>query len=235
MALRPAPPEGGERAPARADDAIRVVVADDYAPMRIGLRAVLEEGGFDVCAEAEDAPGAIEATVRERPDLCVLDIKMPGNGISAAAAINARVPETEIVMLTVSRDMQDFLDSMQAGASAYLLKETDARRLPAVLRGVLEGESALPNALLRHLLATAETRERRGKALDSLGIDLTAREREVVDLLSQGLTTKQIAKRLFVEPVTVRSHVLAVVRKLGVPDRDAAVELLRSLENKPVD
>jgi two-component system, NarL family, nitrate/nitrite response regulator NarL len=120
-----------------------VLVADDHAPTRAGVRSSLEADGFVVCAEASDARGAVEASVRERPDVCLLDIRMPGSGIAAAASISAKVPETAIVMLTVSHDESDFFDALRAGAAGYLLKDTDPRLLPQLLRAVVAGEGVL--------------------------------------------------------------------------------------------
>src|SRR5919199_495728 len=106
----------------RVSAPVRVLVADDHVPTRVGVRLALDGQGFVVCAEAADAEEAIAAASRERPDLCLLDIGMPGNGIAAAAEIKLRLPETAIVMLTISRDDNDLFDSLQAGASGYLLK-----------------------------------------------------------------------------------------------------------------
>ena len=205
---------------------IRVLVADDYAPMRLGVRALLEQHGFAVCAEAADAQGAVAGALRERPDLCLLDIRMPGDGIAAAARIAAALPETPIVMLTVSREEVDFLNALRAGAAGYVLKETDGARLPEALRSVLHGEVALPRALVSRLIDRLEQREAGRRVLGDLAVDLTAREHEVLDLLRDGMTTAQIAKRLFIAPVTVRSHISSIVRKLGVGDRDSALALL---------
>src|SRR5215210_654738 len=125
---------------------------------RAGVRLALERGGFEICSEAEDGPSAVEAAERERPDVCLLDIQMPGNGIRAAEQIAKRVPHAAIVMVTVSRSDSDLFDALRVGASGYLLKDIDPERLPLALRGVLNGEAALP----RHLVALVidEFRER---------------------------------------------------------------------------
>ena len=146
----------------------------------------------------------------------------------ATREIARQLPETAIVMLTVSRADADLFDALCAGASGYLLKDMDPARLPAALRGVLEGEAALP----RHLVALVieEFRERRRHRRLSIarqrGIDLTEREWEVLEMLREGLSTSEIAERMFIAPVTVRTHVSAVLKKLHVPDREAAVKLL---------
>jgi DNA-binding NarL/FixJ family response regulator len=208
--------------------ALRVVVADDHAPTREGVKLALVRGGFSICAEAADAQGAIEAAKRERPDVALLDINMPGNGIQAAQVISRDVPETAVVMLTVSRADTDLFDALRAGASGYLLKDIDPARLPQALYGVLEGEAALP----RHLVALLieEFRERRGRRripmLGRRSVELTDREWEVLELMREGLSTEEIGNRLFISAVTVRTHVSAILKKLRVPTRAAALELL---------
>src|ERR671931_1897007 len=106
-------------------DPIRILVADDHPATRAGVRAALNGEGFTVCAEVADGPAAVEAAVRERPDICLLDIHMPGNGIAAAAEISAQVPESAIIMLTVSQADEDLFAALRAGASGYLLKDTN--------------------------------------------------------------------------------------------------------------
>ncbi len=206
----------------------RVVLADDHVTMRAGVRETLEEAGFEVCGEAGDAPEAIELALRERPDLCVLDVHMPGSGIHAARQIAAALPETAVVMLTVSRNDEDLFDALQAGAGGYLLKDTDPDRLAHALRGVLAGEAALPRVLVARVLDQfrAGGRGKRLALAGQRGTELTSREWQVLELLRDGLTTKEIAERLFVSPVTVRRHVSSTLAKLDVADRAAAVDLL---------
>jgi DNA-binding NarL/FixJ family response regulator len=210
-----------------------VVLADDHEPIRSGVRETLEEAGFEVCAEAGDAAEAIDAALRERPDVCLLDVHMPGSGIRAAGEIAAALPETAVVMLTVSRNDEDLFDALRAGAAGYLLKDIDPDRLAHALRGVLAGEAALPRTLVARVIDQFRTsgKGRRIALAGERGAELTSREWQVLELLGEGLTTKQIADRLFVSPVTVRRHVSATLAKLAVPDRAAAVELLeRSFE-----
>jgi DNA-binding NarL/FixJ family response regulator len=193
---------------------------------RVGVRLALERGGFEICAEADDALGAVEGAERERPDICLLDIQMPGSGIWAAQEIATNVPESAIVMLTVSRSDADLFDALRAGASGYLLKDTDPDRLPHALRGVLEGEAALPRHLVALVIDEFRERGRRRPLLKRRGVVLTEREWEVLDLMSVGLSTFEIADRLFIEPVTVRSHVSAILKKLQVSTRKAALQLI---------
>jgi DNA-binding NarL/FixJ family response regulator len=205
---------------------IRIVIADDHPPTRAGVRVALEEGGFTVCSEHGDATGAVRAALHERPDVCLLDVNMPGNGIAAAARIHAALPETAVVMLTVSNDNNDLFDALRAGASGYLLKDTDPARLPFALRGVLEGEAALPRALVARLIDEFRDREqRRVSLLKRRSVELTSREWQVLELLRAGLTTGEIADQLVISRVTVRTHVSAILKKLQVGNRKAALQL----------
>ncbi len=207
-----------------------VLVADDHPPTRAGVRLALENGGFSVCAEVGDAAAAVEAAVRLQPNICLLDIHMPGNGIAAADEIGRRVPEAAVVMLTVSQGDEDLFDALEAGAIGYLLKDTSPLRLPDALRAVLRGEAALPPHLVTKVVVEFRQRRRRRRVPlpGRKPVDLTDREREVLAMMRDGLTTAEIAERLFVAPVTVRTHIAAILRKLRVPDRRAAVELLQS-------
>jgi DNA-binding NarL/FixJ family response regulator len=205
---------------------LRVVIADDHPMTRVGVRIALERDGFEVCAEADDAATAVEAAERERPDICLLDIQMPGSGIHAAEEIARKVPDAAIVMLTVSRSDRDLFDALRVGASGYLLKDTDPERLPLALRGVLEGEAALPRHLVALVIEEFRERGRRRPLLKKRGVVLTDREWEVLQLMSQGLTTFEIADRLFIEPVTVRTHVSAILKKLHVSSRKEALQLI---------
>jgi DNA-binding NarL/FixJ family response regulator len=209
----------------------RVVIADDHVPTRAGIRAALEDHGFEVVAETGTASAAVEAALRERPDICLLDIHMPGNGIAAAAQIGAALPGTAIVMLTVSTTDEDLFDALKAGASGYLLKDIDPARLPKALEGVLDGEAALPRKLAARLIDEFRRREHHRSPLRERGAELTAREWEVLELLQQGLKTGEIASRLFISRGTVRTHIAATVKKLRVPDRDGAIRLLAEAEN----
>ena len=123
----------------------RVLVADDHVPTRARVSLVLTRGGFEVCAEAGNAGAAVDAAVRERPDVCLLDVHMPGGGISAAEEIRARLEGTVVVMLTVSHQASDLSDSRRAGARGYLLKDMDPSLMPDALRAALRGETSFPD------------------------------------------------------------------------------------------
>jgi DNA-binding NarL/FixJ family response regulator len=205
----------------------RVLVADDHAPTREDIRAAVEaDPRFTVVAVAGDAAEAVQAAVRERPDVALLDMRMPGSGAAAAWEITARLPGTRAVMLTISRTDEDLFAALRAGASGYLLKDMPFESLGDELAGVLDGRVALPPELVGRLVEEFRDSSPRRRALVGANdAQLTSREWQVLDYLRQGLATGDIARRLYVSPATVRSHVAAVLRKLRVPDREAAVRL----------
>lgn len=207
---------------------LSVVIADDHAPMRAGIRGALVADGFTVSGEAATAGQAVELVKARRPDVCLLDIHMPGNGIAAAAQIAVMAPETAVVMLTVSQTDEDLFDSLRAGARGYLLKTMDPDRLGAALRGVLSGQAALPRELAARVLEEFRTAPGR-KVFPSRRRQqtLTSRETEIMQLLQQGLSTTDIAKRLFVSPATVRVHISGVLKKLQATDRATALRMLK--------
>jgi DNA-binding NarL/FixJ family response regulator len=210
---------------------LRVLIADDHAPTRDDVRRALEgDERFDVCAEAADAPGAVQAAIRQRPDVCLLDIRMPGSGLAAAWEITARSPRTKIVMLTVSDQETDLFAALRGGADGYLLKTMNLRRLPDALAGVCSGEAAMPRTLVAHVLKRMHGREPRWRhlaATESRERRLTSREWEVLELLARKGSTAEIAQRLVLSASAVRAHIASIVRKLEVADRAAAVELFR--------
>jgi DNA-binding NarL/FixJ family response regulator len=218
------------------EESLTVVLADDHAPTRAGVRLVLESAGFTVVAEVGSADAAVEETLRHRPALCLLDLYMPGGGLSAAGRISSEAPETKIVMLTVSPTDSDLFEALVAGVSGYLLKDASAERLPAALRAVLKGEAALPRVFERRLIEEFRSRELgpasrrrrfrvRGHGHD-LGSKLTPREWEVLELIGEHLPTTVVARQLGISEVTVRRHISSAVHKLGVADREAAIALL---------
>jgi DNA-binding NarL/FixJ family response regulator len=211
---------------------VRIAIADDHAALRAGIRRSLEADGFDVCGEAGDGPGAVVLAEAHRPAVCLLDVHMPGGGVRAAEEIVERVPETAVVMLTVSRDDGDLFGALRAGASGYLLKDIDPDRLGHAVRGVLSGEAAVPRELMARVIDEFRSggRRRRLPLAGGRGAEMTSREWEVLDLVATQATTAEIAERLGVSPVTVRRHVSAVLGKLEVADRAAAVRLVQAAE-----
>jgi len=210
---------------------LRVLIADDHPPTRDDVRRAIEgDQRLDVCASAADAAEAVQAAVRERPDICLLDIRMPGSGLAAAWEIKARLPKAKIVMLTVSDEDNDLFAALRAGADGYLLKTMNLRRLPDALAGVCSGEAAIQRTLVARVLERFRGREPRWRHPAGGGTAeqrLTSREWEVLELVAQGRSTAEIARRLVLSASAVRVHIAAIVRKLDVNDRSAAAELFR--------
>lgn len=210
---------------------LKIVLADDHPHVRGQLRAALEADGHEICGEAASGDEAVELALECEPDVALLDIHMPGNGITAARRITDALPQTAVVMLTASSEDEDLFESLRAGASGYLPKSGDLRELGAALRGVLAGEAAIPAALVSRIFEEFRTPKRRvlprPVTRSGAATRLSARELEVMDLLREGLSTEEVAAKLFLSPTTVRVHVSAVLRKLRVKDRESAFRLLR--------
>jgi two-component system nitrate/nitrite response regulator NarL len=210
---------------------LRVLIADDHQPTLEDVRRALEsDESFDICAVARDAPQAVQAAVRERPDICLLDVRMPGSGIAAAWEIAARLPDAKIVMLTVCDDDIELFAALRAGADGYLLKTMNLKRLRNALIGVHSGEAAIQRALVARVLNRFHGREPRWRQAvsgESSGRRMTSREWQVLELLAQGRSTAEIAEDLALSSSAVRVHISAIVRKFEVADRAALVELFR--------
>jgi len=204
---------------------VRVLVADDHAPTRDDVRRALEEGGMIVCAEAAHAAHAVQQALETKPDICLLDLRMPGGGVAAAWEIAARVPTTKIVMFTVADDDANLFSALRAGAVGYLVKDFDLGNLPRELRDVADGKAAIPRTLVARMVKQFHANDPRFRTTE-LGADgprLTSREWEVLDGLADGQSTREIARRLQLKPSGVRAHISAIVQKLGVEDRDEAI------------
>jgi two-component system nitrate/nitrite response regulator NarL len=202
----------------------RVVIAGAHAATRTGVRLALEDDGF-IVTEEETAPDAVAAALRDPPDLCLLDVDMPGGGIEAAATIRSQLPETRVVMLSEAANDADFFAALEAGASGYLLKEMNPVQLGRTLRAALRGEAALPRALTARLIEEFRARTQGPSFTRRSERDLTSREWEVLDCLCEGLSTRRIARRLFISETTVRRHVSSILKKLDVPSRQAAAKV----------
>jgi DNA-binding NarL/FixJ family response regulator len=209
---------------------LRVLLADDHAPTREDLRWALTRGGLSVCAEASDAAHAVQLALETQPDICLLDVRMPGGGVAAAWEISARLPTTKVVMLSVSDEDTDLFSALRAGAVGYLVKDLDLRLLPRALRDVADGKAAIPRALVTRMIKQFHTNEPRFRTTavsTDLGPRLTSREWDVLAALAEGLSTREISRRLQIKPSGVRAHISALVHKLGAADRDEAVALFR--------
>ena len=213
---------------------LRVLIADDHAPTRDDVRQALTRGGLVVCAEASDAARAVQHALETRPDVCLLDVRMPGGGVAAAWEIAARLPTTKVVMLTVSDGDGDLFRALRAGAVSYLLKDVDFDKLPQALRDVVDGKAVIPPALVARMVMQFHSNDPRFRTTEvgtDLGPRLTSREWDVLAGLAEGLSTRDIAKRLQLKPSGVRAHISAVVQKLGVKDRHEAVAFFHEAAN----
>lgn len=216
-------------------EAPRVLIADDHAPTRAGVRIALERDGIEICAEVTNAADAVEAALRERPDLCLIDVHMPGGGPSAASKITSNLPGTLVLMLTVSRDNEDVLESLRRGAAGYLLKDMNPASLPVAVRAALSGEGVIPRKLAAGLIEEFQHRPTGSRRLAGQRRDqpaLSAREWEILELLADGASTSEMAERLFLSQVTVRRHISSILGKLGVSSRQDAVKLVRGDEQE---
>lgn len=212
----------------------RVLIADDHAAIRAGVRDALEQGDCEVCAEASNATDAVQLALTHRPDVCLLDIAMPGSGLWAVRELVRRVPDTRVIMLTVSDSADDLFDSLQSGAVGYLLKDISSSEVPVAVHNAIAGRAVLNGVLTARVLE--EFRRGRGRITEATSsegrkVRFTPREVEVLALLMDDLSTTEIATRLFVRPITVRRHIADAMHKLRVSSRAEALELLRGQAN----
>jgi DNA-binding NarL/FixJ family response regulator len=205
-----------------------IVLVEHEPVTRISLRRLLEGADFEVRAEAGDAATAIESCVRERPELCLVGLRIPGGGIRVVREVSRRIPEAKVVVLTASADHDDLIDAIRAGASGYLVKSMDPNRIAHALRGELAGEAAIPRVLVAELVRDLQTLGRHRVIAGEHGrTELTNREWEILELMCDGLSGASIAERLKLSPVTVRRHSAGAVRKLGVRNRGEAIALMQ--------
>jgi DNA-binding NarL/FixJ family response regulator len=203
---------------------VRVLLVDDDDLMRAGLRAVLaSDDGIDVVGEAADGRAAIDATRRLRPDVVLMDVRMPDlDGIAATREVLASSPHVKVVILTTFEDDDYVFGAISAGASGFLLKRTRPEELIDGIHTIAAGEALLSPSVTRTVLermAGQPVRVARPAGLD----ELTPREREVLELVARGLSNQEIAEELVVEESTVKTHVRRILMKLRVRDRLQAV------------
>jgi DNA-binding NarL/FixJ family response regulator len=212
---------------------LTVLLADDQVPVRVGIKRAIEPHGMRVVAETASTEEAVHAALAHRPDVCVIAVELPGNGIEATRQIKESLPATKIVMMTGSARDEDLFKALRVGADGYLLMSTPASRLPHAITGVMRGEAALPREMTGRLVL--EFRERGARRRVTLAstdteVELSAREFEVLQRLRKHDRTAEIAVHLGISQVTVRRHVASLLRKLGVSSRQRAVEIIERAE-----
>ena len=208
----------------------RIIIVDDHQLAREGLKAVLANGGIDIVALAETGEEAIELTRELVPDIVLMDVRLGDgiDGLEATRRITALGLPTRIIMLTL-HDMPGYVrEALSAGAAGFVLKDTAIGDLRRAIEQVMAGQSALP----LELVSAAMRADARHTAIDDLSKVLTEREQEVVELVSEGLTNKEIARRLEISPATVKVHVERLIGKLGVADRTQAAVLAVQLKSR---
>ena len=210
-----------------AERTLRIVICDDHELVRVGLRSLLEaEPGYDVVGEAGDAEAAVKLADEQRPDVVLMDVRLPGrSGIEACRDIRSAHPETQVIILTAYADDEALFSSIMAGAAGYVLKQIRGGDLVGAIRQVSEGRSLLDPEVTSRVLARlrGETTE----ASEPIE-DLTPQERKILNLVAEGLTNRQIADKVFLAEKTVKNYVSNILMKLGLSRRaEAAAYMAR--------
>ena len=201
-----------------------VVIVDDAELFREALRAAFAQEGFDVRAVAADAMKGIDITREHQPDLVMLDLLMPGmSGLEVVGTIIKASPRTKVVLLTSSESAEDLLAAVKAGASGYLTKDTPLPRLVAAMHDVIDGGAAVSPAMGGKLFAALRDLLKHSGMMSARVPELTGRELEILGLVGNGKTSREIAEELFISENTVRNHVRNVLDKLGLRSRFEAV------------
>ena len=200
---------------------IRVLIADDHGLFRFGLKAALRNaGGFEVVGEADTGEIVVSMAAEFKPEIVLMDIKMPGfNGIEATRRILEANPDVGVVVVTMFEDDDSVFSAMRAGARGYVLKEAEADEMIRVIRAVAEGEAHFGQEIARKLRGFFS----KPTAPKEIFPELTPREGEVLDMIARGLSNTEISRRLYVSPKTVRNHVSNIFLKLQVADRSQAI------------
>jgi DNA-binding NarL/FixJ family response regulator len=204
---------------------LRLLIADDHPAFRAGLRLLLESldgGEIEVVGEAENGEQALRLAVELAPDVIVMDLQMPGlGGVETTRRVVAATPHVRVLVLTMFEDENSVFAALRAGAHGYVLKGSGQEQLARAIRAVADGESIFSPAIAARVI---ESFGRSGVSRRPLVFpELTAREREVLDLIARGLSNPEITRRLVLSPKTVRNHVSNILAKLQARDRSAAI------------
>lgn len=214
----------------RDGEQFKVLLGANNAGTLAGMRLALDGEGFDVCGAATSVRDLIKAIGSCLPDVCLVAVEIEGGGLRAAAEISGWTNRIPLVLFAAEPTEAEFLDAMRAGAAGYVSQSIAPSRLPPLVRAVLRGEAAIPRSLARSLIDDyRQPLARRHLATpNGPGADLTIREWQVLECVRSGLSTREVAARLLISEVTVRRHISAVLKKLNVGSRDAALKLLES-------
>ncbi|RIK29207.1 MAG: DNA-binding response regulator [Anaerolineae bacterium] len=201
---------------------MKILLCDDQAVIRDGLEMLLTlEKDMQVIGSASDGAEALELAAQKRPDLILMDLKMPGvNGIEATRQLRAKFPEIKILVLTTYDDDEWLFDAIRAGASGYLLKDTPRQKIIEAIHGTMDGKSFLDPVVAGKLMNQVVSNQKQPASI--LAEKLTERELDVLRLLAKGFPNSEIASQLHLSEGTVRNHVSAILEKLGVSDRTQA-------------
>jgi RNA polymerase sigma factor (sigma-70 family) len=204
---------------------LRVVVADDQTLVRTGFRMILTADGIDVVGEATNGAEAVEVVRRTRPDVILMDIRMPEmDGLEATRRILTGAPDEPRVLILTTFDLDRYVyAALSAGASGFLLKDVSPEQLVAAVRTVRSGDALLAPAITRRLVERFAQRDSETAAIHRDLASLTPREMEVLNLLARGLSNAELAERLHLSEATVKTHVARILAKLGLRDRVQAV------------